>query len=444
VSPRSGGPRQPLLLRVGVLAGAVILLLCLGCSYAAEEPGLFDRTAPSRGGRPSSQAPTTAPATNPELPVLADAVWTSADGVDATVRIGVHAVRRIDGATVLDWSVTPLAVPNLRVGDPVPPVDLGLSVPGDDRPRIYLLDAPGERLYRPLVGAAGPPGCVCTPLSLAERRLRIGHTTLLQVAFPALPAASSTIDVAFPAVAPFWRVPVTPIGRLPMARRPIELARPDDAAPPTAGFTDMFRYGTDEQVFRIQAHRVIASRTFATLEWTIWSVTGGSGLEAATSPPFAEPGADGPDGAGSAAASGPVLIMETERGGQTLQARLVRSYPPAGRAPECLCTPLAGWTALLARPDKPVTVMTTYSALPAGVQRVQVRWPDLGALSVPVTKAADARRRAAADRPGTTTTWRSEDLRTGTGWTGEDWPTPVPAEDELPGESGGSSEVLVR
>ncbi|MET1007126.1 MAG: hypothetical protein ABWX96_16375, partial [Propionibacteriaceae bacterium] len=90
--------------------------LLVGCTYSREEPGLFGRRSPASDAPPArvdhSPRP---PATNPALPVLADAVWTSADGHDVQVRIGVHAVRRISGATVLDWSVTPLKVPDLRV-----------------------------------------------------------------------------------------------------------------------------------------------------------------------------------------------------------------------------------------------------------------------------------------------------------------------------------------
>ena len=175
------------LLRLVGLVSIVVLLV--GCTYAEEEPGLLGQTPVSTR---RSQLGTTdrprAPATNPALPVLGEEVWTSADGLGVEVRIAVHAIRRISGATVLDWSVTPLRAPNLLTGELVPPIlDLGLSRSDDERPRIYLLDFRGGQLYRPLVRATGHPRCVCTPLSLAQRRLRIGHTTLLQVAFPVLP-----------------------------------------------------------------------------------------------------------------------------------------------------------------------------------------------------------------------------------------------------------------
>ena len=340
------------------------------------------------------------PATNPALPVLGEQVWTSADGLGVQVRIAVHALRRISGATVLDWSVTPLKAPNLRPGDAVPPtLDLGLSRRDDQRPRIYLLDSRDDQLYRPLVSATGRPRCVCTPLSPAQRRLRIGHTTLLQVAFPVLPTATSAIDVVTATVPPFGQVPVTRAGHIPVAVQPTELARPGAPAPESGVSSDMFRYGPGEQIFRIQPNRVLASSTFTTLEWTIRSVTGGAGLDAASSPPFAEPDAAGVEPADPVTASGPVLVVETGQGSRTLRARMARFDGPDPRAAsECLCSPLRGWTSVLSRPDKAVTVVTTYPPLPAGTERVQVRFRGVGIMSVPVTPAPNARSRVSETR----------------------------------------------
>ncbi len=420
-----------------MLRGVALLtagLLLGGCSYATEEPGLFGRPTASRdGARPRTLEPPPPPPTNPALPVLAEEVWTSADGLGVQVRIGVHAVRRTSGATVLDWSVTPLKAPNLRPGDPVPPtVDLGLSRPADELPRTYLLDAESGRLYRPLARAGEPRRCVCTPLSSAQRRLRIGRTTVLQVAFPALPAAAAVIDVVIATVPPVGQMPVTRTGQVPIAVRPTQLARPADPAPVTGGYTEMFRYGPGEQIFRLRPNRVLAGRGFSTLEWTIWSVTGGAGLDSASTPPFAEPDAAGVKPADPVAASGPVLVVATEQGRETLRPRLVRSDLAGSGVLECLCSPLRTWTSLLRRPDKPVTVVTTFPPLPAGTQRVQVRFPDLGALVVPVTPASDARSRAGGTRPWAPTTWQPADLRSGSGWTADSWPTPVPSADQLP------------
>jgi len=417
-----------------VVGLVVVGVLLPGCTYADEEPGLLGRTpAPTAAPRPSSNNLPPAPATNPALPVLGEEVWTSADGLGVQVRIAIHALRRISGATVLDWSITPLRAPNLRPGDAVPPaLELGLSRPDDQRPRIYLLDSRGAQLYRPLASVAGRPSCVCTPLALAQRRLRMGHTTLLQVAFPELPTSTAAIDVAITSVPPFGQVPVTRADHIPAAVQPTELARPSEAAPTTGGYTDMFRYGAGEQIFRIQPNRVLSGSTFTTLEWTIKSVTGGVGLESAWSPPFADPQAAGPQAADPVTASGPVLIVGTGQGSRTLRTRLARSDGPDPRVPECLCSPLQGWTTVLRRPDKAVTVVTTYPPLPAGTERIQIRFADLGTLSVPVTPASNGRSRAGEARPWTRTTWQPADLRSGPGWTSQTWPTPVPSVDQLP------------
>jgi hypothetical protein len=62
--------------------------------------------------------------------VVGEATWTSADGLDITMRLAVHAVRRVPGGTVLDWPVTPLHGRGLGPNDPLPPtVNLGLSRP---------------------------------------------------------------------------------------------------------------------------------------------------------------------------------------------------------------------------------------------------------------------------------------------------------------------------
>ena len=87
---------------------------------------------------------------------------------------------------------------------------------------------------------------------------------------------------------------------------------------------------------------------------------------------------------------------------------------------------------MLSRPDKAVTVVTTYPPLPAGTDRVQVRFRGVGTMSVPVTPAPNARSRVSETRAYSPTTWRPADVRPGPGWTSEDWPTPVPSADQLP------------
>src|SRR3954469_23474581 len=134
-----GGARRSALAAVALsIATAGPALAAAGCPYAEQEPGLLgvDRpgsTPPSNEVSSPPRPPLPTP--NPDLPVAGAQTWISADGLQIQVRIAVHAVRRVGGATVLDWSVTPIEGPNLRPGDPLPDeLDLGLSRSQGDLP----------------------------------------------------------------------------------------------------------------------------------------------------------------------------------------------------------------------------------------------------------------------------------------------------------------------
>jgi hypothetical protein len=413
------------------LAGAGVWLLvvsgALGCGYENREPGLFgrdDATPPSR--LPNDRnfpAPSPLPSGNPSLPVVGESTWTSADGLDVQVRIAVHAVRRVAGGTVLDWSLTPISAANLRPGDSVPEsLDLGLT--RDGRTSAVLIDFESRSVYRPLSDASDGP-CLCTPIEFVQRRLRVGVTTLLQTAYPEVPAGRRTVDVSIATVPPFWRVPITPAGRVPLADRPTDLTRPADgevADMSRAEPSKMFRYG--EQVFRVAAVRVVASSTFTSVEWVIVSITGGDGVDRASTPPFARTGATTSAAANPVAASGPRL--RPNGSDAVFQARLVTDRLQSATADECLCTDLRGWAAVLRRPDKVATVVTNYPALPPGTSRAEVLFAGLAPIEVLVTAAPDAARRTADSAPATSRFWPSRRGVPRPGWEPREWPTPVP------------------
>ncbi|MGI3786283.1 MAG: hypothetical protein ACRYG2_36525, partial [Janthinobacterium lividum] len=134
---------------------ACFLVAGLGsCSWGAQEPGLFrtpDTTAPA----PSPSLTGLPAPTDPRLPVVGEALWTTAEGNGVTIRFAVHAVRRTSGATVLDWSVTPITSPGRQPGDSLPSdTDLGLdrSLPGQQD--LVLLDTSTARAYRPLANVS--------------------------------------------------------------------------------------------------------------------------------------------------------------------------------------------------------------------------------------------------------------------------------------------------
>lgn len=401
-----------------------LVLAAAGCTYDDREPGLFERAASeSPRTRVSSPPPPSLPAANPALPVAGEAVWTSADGLQVEVRIAVHAVRRVDGGTVLDWSLTPIRAPNLAPGDLMPAgFDLGLASPDGAAPAIYLIDAANDAVYRPLSGGTGPPPCLCTPVADAQRVLRIGVTTLQQIAYPELPTATRHVDVSLPTLPQFWQLPVTEIGRVPRASIPADLRRPAPVgADPVS--TAMFRYGPDEQVFRFEVQRVVASSTFTSLQWSIVSVTGGAGVERVSTPPFVAD--DAPPGTQvTPMASGPTLRLDNR---VSVTPRMIGDR---GRA-RCLCTDLRGWPSVLSRPDKVAAVVTSFPPLPAGTRRVQVTFDGHPPLPVTVSAAVDAGRRTAGTDASSGTVWRLDRAAPVLGWDTAAWPTPVPARDQL-------------
>ena len=405
----------------------LVLLACLvtGCSYDRAEPGLFGRaitretTAPPiRPVTPdeSGQVP------NPDLPVVGEAVWTSADGLDITMRIAVHAVRRVAGGTVLDWSVTPLHGPGLRPNDPVPKMlDLGLSRPGEGYPSIILADAQRSRVYRPLTLKDSASRCLCTSVTLAERNLRIDHTTLLQVAFPPLPNDLATVDVDLATVPPFWQVPITPAGMLPLASNPTELTRPAEATSVVAS-TKTFGYPPARQHYLVMINGVYSSSTFTSIAWTILSLDPGRGVQSAASPPLAD--AEPPERPyNPISAGGPRLSL----GSGIYRARLVTTKFAGRGALECLCTDLRIGTDALHGIGQQMSAVTTFPPLPAGTPKVDIVLPGLTALTdVAVGHAPDSTFRSAGPAVRGVGFWTYRANPPSAGWVPRDWPTPVP------------------
>ena len=177
------------------------------------------------------------------------------------------------GATVLDWSVTPLASDRWAVGAVIPAnLDLGLSREDDGDQRIYLIDARG-RVYRPL--AHRDPKvfrhCLCTPLWLVGLVLRIGETRMLQTAFASLPAGTDHVDVALANTMPFWHIPVMAEGTIPLAARSVDLTRRAQA-PPAPSRARLFTHAADPPARRL-AIGLLDLQTGPSGTTLTWSVT---------------------------------------------------------------------------------------------------------------------------------------------------------------------------
>ncbi len=403
--------------------------LLAGCSYERTEPGLFQRSISRETTAPPIRPVTpdeTSQVPNPDLPVVGEAIWSSADGLDITMRLAVHAVRRIEGATVLDWSVTPLHGAGLQQNDPLPTtVNLG---PNEGYPNILLVDAAQARVYRPLTRRGWDSQCLCTPLMVAERNLRIGYTTVLQVAFPALPDDLAHVDVLMATVPPFWHVPVTPRGMLPLASYPTDLARPAEPTP-VVGSTGPFSYRPAGQRYRVMINAVYASSSFTSIAWTILSMDSGPGLLAASTPPFAD-AAPPRHAYNLISAGGPQIKVDADR--SVRRARLVTTRLAGLGALECLCTDLRFGAAGLRRTGEQMRVITNLPPVPADTSRVDVVLPGVRTFTdLPVTAAPDSAFRSAGPAVRKAGLWTYRAERPSAGWAPRDWPTPLPREYQL-------------
>ncbi len=374
---------------------------------------------------------------NPELPVVGEAVWTSAEGRDVTVRIAVHAVRRIAGATVLDWSITPLSATGREAGSPVPPsIDLGLSRLGEGTANIVLMV--DSRVYRPLARVGTAAGCLCTRLSDLQGNLRIGRTTLAQIAYPELPAEIAMVSVDIATVPVFSHVPVTPVGLVPLAVNPTNLTRSEPRTPPAA-VSRPFVYLPAEQQFVIVIDRVVTSSTVTSLAWRIRTLDAGQGLDTATEPPITD-SSPPPVAYNLGSASG--LQLQT-RGddGRPLTVRLLTTKGSPREGLECLCSDLRLWNNSLRAADSEAMVVTNFGPLPRRATTVDVLIPGVATLEdLPVVSAPYAAYQSAGPVARRIRSWPA-DARP-TGWLAEEWPTPVPTRRQIAGYAATIDDVV--
>jgi hypothetical protein len=428
--PEGGRPDRRRRLRAGAALLAAGLLLA-GCSPPHEEPGLFGNRRPTPAPTAGESSPPVEP-TNRQLPVLGEQVWTTGEGLDLTVRFAVHAVRRIRGGTVLDWSVTPLPTGGQAAGATVPStVDLGLTRPDDGDQRLYLLDDRG-RAYRPL-SHTDPEvfgHCLCTPLWVAKLGLRFGETRLLQTVFAALPADVDHVDVSLANSIPFWRVPVMAAGTIPLAARVTDLARAPDAPAPTKPIVFV---PPGDPAGRRRAIRVLdlqSGPSGATLTWSVSTLDEPSSWSLAPiGPPVTIRAPAAVPIRSDNVAGGPQLRV----GSSIIGARWLTSSQPASGSIECLCSHFGVWARSLRTVGGSVDVATTYEPLPPGTKTVDVVLPGVGTIpGVPVSPPAlDADRAVLGVGRVIATTWSYRTSAPPPGWPTSAWPTPLPDPGQL-------------
>jgi hypothetical protein len=416
--------------RPAAWACAAVLLLS-GCTYSADEPGLFPSPRPRHTGPAEPNARFQPQPTNPELPVLGERLWVSGfSELPITIRIAVHAVRRAERVTVLDWSITPVGAPGYRFGDDLPATDLGLDPATRVSPTVALLDPGGHKAYQPLAHLSREEfnHCLCIPLVRLQPNLRVGETRLLQVAFPNLPESLRFVDVSLATVAPFRHVPVSPVGTAPVARQPTDLARPGAAVKPGSQKLDFANPDGSRQRQRIQITRVLAAPDQTTLEWTLTTLDQQESRVLNYGPPVESPAPDGVELLGSSQASGPVLRVGTTR----LPNLWSRTTVFNRTAYECQCTEIGLWASGLREAGVSAGLVTNYGGLPTGTRTIDVEFPDFGTMrGIPVTAAEDTAAAAGPAEPVTVGRWTYETDDPPYGWPTAEWPTDLPDTTDL-------------
>jgi hypothetical protein len=376
VVPRNRGRR------LGAACLGLVLLLT-GCTYSDREPGLFSRAPTPSSTDTRSPAPT--PDSVAAIPVIGEAIWTSTDRFEVSVRIAVHAVRRVLGGTVLDWSATALAGPDAAPGE-----TLFLEFDMNEEFDISLIDADSAKVYRPLISHRSGT-CLCTPIALAQQTMVVSSPRLLQVAFPRLPASVRQVEVNISAVPILNRVPVTPAGHVPSAATETDLARPAGEQPPLASTPEFTRSGGQAFVFEVDS--ILASGNFTSLVWTV----------RARSP-----------GRGSIGTAHPQIRRS---GGPALQARAATAQFAGETTTQCLCPTLGTHAYRLQRTGNRARLVTNFPALPRPASTVDVLFPGLDPLvGVHVASASDGASRAGSPVPADTSTWAYSGNRPQAAW----------------------------
>ena len=415
-------------MRTVALCLALALLVLTGCTWSGDEPGLLQR-------REATTGPPVPPPTNPKLPVAGETTWTTAEGQRVTVRIAVHAVRRAPGLTVLDWSVTPLSAPDRQIGDEVPPgFDLGLDRSSAGGINIVLIDPRKKKVYRPLSHRSRDQAyrCLCTPIWSAQATLHLGETRLLQVAYPALPRSVRFVDVVAATLPPFSHVPVSPVDLAPAATHPADLARPPEPIEPLTApqYFETDDGGDSRRTATLRVDEVLAAADSTTVRWTLRSMSGQRAfLVVPLGPPLVAVASPDQPVISTNAASGPTLAAAN---GRAMPAR----WMPGGYEDrpflECLCTNLDIWAIGLRSAGGSAQLVTTYPALPRGINRVDIVLPGTANLTnLVVTPAPDGSIRVGPPGPAVVGRWTYDQRRPPAGWATADWPTPLPDRAQL-------------
>lgn len=379
------------------------------------------------------------------------------------IRVAVHGVRRIEGATVLDWSVTPLESDSVKKGDPVgQKIDIDVTPALGNSQALNLIDTAAQRVYRPLDNdpresrGEQVAGCLCIRWSQVEDDLEVGTTVLMQAAFPELPHDLEDISVSLrnqPLVA---EVPIADIGSVYTGPK-VDLAAPAGELP-AASEPQQFLYPVEhavkdpEQKMSLVVNEVLASTTGTSLVFTVTAEGDGDALDATGGAPLGDhdivqygtqlfgTSADGPGIRVSGDADATVTRAWFAQVSQ--RTRKPRNAPGGFVWRECLCSHTQFYGDVLSRSGRSRTFVAQMASLPAGADKVDVVFPDASlpaAEGIDVTKVETAA--VGEQKKVSTGTWSFPVMGQGDppdGWPLDKWPTPVPDVESV----GASSSVI--
>ncbi len=378
-------------------------------------------------------------------PVLSSFVLDAGTKTPQDVRVAVHGVRRIDGATVLDWSVTPLASDAAKSGDKVgQALDINIDPGFENSNALQLVDTTAKKVYRPLDNDDKVTGCLCVPWFTVKSDLTVGSTRLMQAAFPELPAGLDQIAVSIRNQPLVSDAPVTPEGEVPTGESIDLTAAADDLPEAAAGATFTYPVGDQlqkpAQAMTLTVNEVISGQSGTSLVYTVTANESGPGINAIGGRPVNDPGVVqygtsvfelGSSGPGVSAASG------------TSDGQLIRPWfasrkqktavPPRSAKNfawrECLCSTTQIYGRILKTQGRSISLVEHMPALPAGTSTVDIVFPDKSLPTVKGVKVTAAPKIAASSKKADVGTWSYGSVATSDlprGWPADKWPTPVP------------------
>ena len=378
------------------------------------------------------------------LPVAGSYVVDGGTETPQPIRVAVHGIRQIDGATVLDWSVTPLPSGTHKLGDPTRQ-EIDINIDGfENTEAINLIDTKARKIYRPLANDDNAAGSLTVPWFMVEDDLTIGKTRLMQAAFPELPASMDTATVSLINLPLFNDVSVTPDGSVPMGKGS-DLAAPANELP-VASEPQTFVYPVKDELHEpaqkmsLVVNEVLSSTAGTSVVFTVTADSGGEGISVFSGKPIGDL-AVVPYGTAlfNLAASGPGIRPSGDESAPVTRAWFagvtLKDDFPTGAAKgfkwrECLCSGTQGYGDRLKVSGRSLTMTVQMPPLAAGTDTVDVVFPEKSLPTVTDVKVTEvptptAGKSTKAD-VGTWTYGTVAESSIPEGWSVNEWPTPVP------------------